>query len=897
MPALVDRAQVRPKTVLALAALLAVASLAYAATGLEFLGDRTDLVHPSRQYLRNWRRYCAEFGGDADVVLLVEGDDRQTMIGAIDALAREIASHPRRFEKISYRIRIDKLRAKGLYQLPLSDLEQIGSRIDLLRPLLLGSWQWMTLDNVFQATRFRLSNLASGRPVDETTRQSLLSTTRLIESLDFHLRNGAVYRSPWNDSFGKRGNGELDSIPEYFFSDNGRTALMRVVPITSDARLGDAGRSIELLREIISRVQPVFPGLTFGMTGLPVLEHDEMQAAKTASLKAMLLSIAGVSILFTIAFRALRHPLFAIITLLIGGCWTLGWITLTVGHLNILSVSFIVTLIGLGIDFGILWLARYEADLPRCVTRRLANASAAASVGPGILVGATTTAAAFFTTMLTGFLGLREMGWIAGSGVLLCMLATFTVLPALLALAGGRPATTDRAVGDERPVFPWIARRPIAIVAVLGLVVVALATWIPKVRFDYNLLNLQARGLSSVKWEKRLVRQTGTSVWYALSIADSAEEARELRARFEAKASVGRVVEIASMLPADQPAKEPVIRAIHSALAKLPPESQAATLPPLRSADIQERLAELARAPLPKEGPDRDLVDRLTRAAERARRALFGMERASIDQRLAGFQELWLDDLIVRLNRLRDVSDPEPVTIADLPETLASRYRSPSGKWLLQIFAASSVWDIEPLERFAADVREVDPNATGKPISTLHALLEMNAGYWRSAALATLVIFVAVWIDLRNVVDTLLAMVPLALGCVSMFGVMGLTGIALNPANMIALPLILGIGVDFGVHMMHDYRQSTGAYRLTWRLARALLTSSLTTIVGFASLLVADHWGMASIGLVLAIGVATCTITALLIQPAILFLRSRARRHDDARDDEPADTVHYRQAA
>lgn len=153
----------------------------------------------------------------------------------------------------------------------------------------------------------------------------------------------------------------------------------------------------------------------------------------------------------------------------------------------------------------------------------------------------------------------------------------------------------------------------------------------------------------------------------------------------------------------------------------------------------------------------------------------------------------------------------------------------------------------------------------------------MNEGCCNSAYAALIVITLMVWFDFRKPLDTFLAMLPLLLGITAMFGAMGLFGIALNPANLIALPLILGIGVDFGVHVMHDFRQSKGPYAMTWRLARALGLTTATTVVGFASLLTAQHWGMASIGLVLSIGVSACYLSSLTFLPAVLCLISRSR--------------------
>jgi hypothetical protein len=192
----------------------------------------------------------------------------------------------------------------------------------------------------------------------------------------------------------------------------------------------------------------------------------------------------------------------------------------------------------------------------------------------------------------------------------------------------------------------------------------------------------------------------------------------------------------------------------------------------------------------------------------------------------------------------------------------------------------------------------VDPRATGKPLSTLNALLDMNAGYLRSAVVALAIVVVVVWLDFRSLTDALLAMLPLAIGCVNLFGAMSWLGLDLNPANMIVLPLILGIGIDYGIHVVHDFRLSRGTYEIRWGLAKALCMTSGTTILSFGTLLVGRHWGMASIGLTMGLGVSACTLTALTLLVATLHWRSRRRPTESATEGDPLpSTVHYQEAA
>jgi hopanoid biosynthesis associated RND transporter like protein HpnN len=878
----------RPRFVLIAACVAAVAAILLATARLGFKTDRIDLVgHSSVQY-QNWQRVRDEFGGDSDLVVVIEGSDRARIISALETLARDLAGFPQHFHKICYRARTDRLRAKGLFQLPIDDLERIRSRIEMLRPLLSGGWSFLTLENVLSATFFRLQSLAAVRPLEASGEQGLRSTVALLESLALFLEDGRLYQSPWGSLRTEQYGSGLRSDSEYFFSANGRLAFLRVAPLLDSKSFSRANKSVAIMRAQLARLRQAFPDLEFGLTGLPVLEADEMEAATYTSRNSALISIVGVTLLFVTAFRALRHPAYVVLTLILSACWSIGWVALTVGHLTVLSVSFIVTLIGLGVDFGILWLSRYEAA--RCVGLPPidANLEAARCIGRGTIVGAATTALAFFATMFTGFLGLREMGWIAGCGVLFCLIGTLTALPAMLVLSGkSRIRGLDRNC-DERPAFGGLARHPWAVLAGVGAAAAAVATQSPRLRFDYNLLNLQAHGIPSVEWEKRLIEETGTSAWYALSIRDSPDDVRAYRLRFEALESVGRVVEIATLIPTDQDAKRSIIEPIHAALANLPERRQVANRLQSTPNSIVARLTELANVRARAPAAMKDLVARLAAAANDAHKALERLDPLERARRLGGFERMWSDDLLTQLHTLRDSSNPEPVTVADLPPSLVERFYGRSGKWLVQVFAKSNVWDLEPLQKFCDAVSSVDPNVTGKPISALYALRQMHDGYCRSAWLASVVVVAAVWLDFKRFSHAILACIPLLLGCGVMFGAMGMLGIPINPANLVILPLIFGIGVDAGVHVMHDFRCSARPYVLPWRLSRALLLCGATTVIGFASLMVSRHNGMFSIGLVLSIGIAACSCSAMTVLPALLHLLWPGRLIvDRARQIEP----------
>jgi hypothetical protein len=246
---------------------------------------------------------------------------------------------------------------------------------------------------------------------------------------------------------------------------------------------------------------------------------------------------------------------------------------------------------------------------------------------------------------------------------------------------------------------------------------------------------------------------------------------------------------------------------------------------------------------------------------------------------LRDYQARFSADLLARLHSLAEISDPEPVSPADLTPALVGRFISPHGKWLLQVYPKSQIWDIKPLEQFISDVRSVDPEATGTPLQTYEASKAIKHSYESAGIYALIAVCVLLLIDFRNLRDCFLALLPPLAGMALMFGVLGLFNLDLNPANLIVLPLVVGLGVDGGVHVIHDFRSQSqsGPYTPSASVINAILVNSTTTMVGFGSMMIAAHRGLYSLGLVLTIGVGTSLLVSIIMVPAILTWISRGR--------------------
>ena len=263
-----------------------------------------------------------------------------------------------------------------------------------------------------------------------------------------------------------------------------------------------------------------------------------------------------------------------------------------------------------------------------------------------------------------------------------------------------------------------------------------------------------------------------------------------------------------------------------------------------------------------------------------------------LSQRVADFQQRVAADLLGRLHMLQRAANPEPPSLQDLPDSLLTRFIGRSGKFLMKIYSKKDIWNLADRERFVQDIRSVDPDATGNPLQVYEASRHMKRSYEQAAIYAFIAIVVMLIIEFRNLHYPLLAMLPLGMGMLQMFGLMGFLNIPLNSANMIVLPLILGLGAENGIHIVNDFRRRTARYhRMSSATTTAVIINSLTTMVGFAALMVANHQGLQSLGRVLTIGMSCCLLSALVLPNLFVLWAGGTEGPCDIEEEGPAGII------
>jgi uncharacterized protein len=892
----ITRASCRwPRVTLSLVFASTIACTLFAWQTLTIKTNRSDLISADAPYQKRWNAYAKAFGDvTEDLVVVVEGDDRRAIIRAINDLGPRVERENAFFRNVLYRIDLKPLAAKGLQFLATEELQKLANRLRRFRLMaaVAPEYEMDRRQEESNAAAIELADLGkqleqlvgawkSAAVLPPEQRTSLEDqTVALIESL-VPAGEAELTQPPSYPAGVDPDRRRMQATERYLLNNEGTMGFLQAQPVVAAGDLKGATEAIARMRELVAVVQKRHPQARIGLTGVPVLEHDEMKQSQSEMSEASVFSFVGVALVLFAGFRRFRHPVLGMLMLVVGTAWAFAAAAIVVGHLNILSIAFAAMLFGLGNDFAIVYLSHYSDERERGRALYPAILETSRTVGPGITTAACTAAAAFFAAVLTDFAGIAELGLIAGWGIVLCNILTFIFIPPAL-MVWDRNWTLD-----PRPIrhFGFGSRWLSGLTLTGFATILAIVAWhAPDVRYDINLLEMQAEGTEANVVQKRIEEKSSGSLLYAVSLAPDRQTAVERKAAFEALPTVGHVEDIASMFP---PAMTEERRELMTTIVRSLGVLGSAAAKPLDPSRIGALLDELHTQLAG------SASESIAQAAARLDGFLDDLSNKSLSEQirmLSGGMASMPPEYALMANP----KAVEAVTEADLPLAFYSRYVSRDGQWLLKVFPKEAVWDQAPLERFVKDVRSVDPEVTGTPLQNYEASRAIWDSYLEAGVYALVAVLILLWWDFRTIHETIIALLPAACGLLVTLGILGLTDVPLNQANMIMLPLLLGLGVDGGVHVLHDYRsQQGGGYRISGSCVRSIVLTAATSIVGFGSLMIASHRGLFSLGLVLTVGVTGAMVTSLIAIPSLLSLLTPMRdgrqpaESADQPDDEP----------
>lgn len=679
----------------------------------------------------------------------------------------------------------------------------------------------------------------------------------------------------------------------YLRTDDGKMHVMLILPSDRKQDYQLDQRLVNWVRQEVLPVQKEFPNVTVGVTGGPALNSDQFKISERDTALASAFAFVSTAILFVLAFKSFARPFLGLATLAISMTWVFGFATVTVGHLNLFSLSFIVILVGQGTYYGVHVVARYEEELQRGRGVERAIEETLSHVLGNVTTSAFTTAAAFYATTMVEMKGFAELGWLAGSGILISALAMQLVLPALLVLwdrrrppdklilprrnaeAGG--SRWARAVIRHLPTYSFIGAGVITLFAAVG--VYLFFSPAHGIRFDNNLLNLQAKNTEAVRYEKKLI-ETSLSPRAGIFMAPSESEARKLAEAARNLPTVQRVEWLGAVFP-EGDADAATRAELRQAILAIPP---APLLPP-KVPDLRAALTRLkgnleaveSQALGHPQGPA--LIEASEAGIAAIDEILTGFPPPDGDgfaSRVATFQELFFQ---ATRGMLRQAAEAKPLKVGDLPPELRDRFLASDGTYAIYAYPRVNIWERDELSAFVTQLRQVGPEVTGPPVMFYEILRLVHRDYFRATFYAALAIFAIFLIDFRSLKYSLIASIPKVLGVFSLFGLMSLLGLTFNTANMIALPMILGIGADNGVHMIHRFREEgeKNVDFLFKSTGKALVITYLDSMSSFVALAFAAHQGVAQLGKVVVLGLTTCTMAGFLVLPAIMLVIARRK--------------------
>ncbi|MFO7598525.1 MAG: MMPL family transporter [Candidatus Desulfacyla sp.] len=864
-------------------------ALLSAAAAFLFLGlnsDQDKLVSPNTAFHKRYLAHLKNFGDQEYLYVVIRTggteEGKKRAIAFAEDLNRRLMRQPKLIHAVHFRISPADLGNGVLLFASPEEAKALSGTIRFLVPFLEAWSRDGSVSGFIDSVAALLGGTAGDLSLVEPSLmgRALEMLNELIETINGVLDRKAPYRSILDLS--QAGN-------DYFFTSSGGLLIMRVLPAKDFGTMDVIGEPLKAMRHALDATRADYPDIEAGLTGRPVLQADEMTTTDRDMTLAALIAMLVVALLFMLILHGWLRPLLLLISLMTAMAWSFGFATVAVGELNLLSIVFALVLVGIGVDFGIHIIMRYvEAKKGGTGVDDAVRASIFRT-GPGIILGAVTSVCAFYSVLWSDFIGLAELGLIGGTGVLLCLVSMLTVLPAMLLIAGRRnlfPSSVPRITA--LPSLERLSTRPGWAVFILLIVTLAALPGAFKVRFSYNLLELQAKGLESVEYEKILIESSGESTWYAILTAENLNELERLTRTLEALPSVGKVESILDLIPENQAAK---IALYQKAAEDLKPISFTALPSPVPDAD--RLIRSLARLSRTLEG----LEEKLFAAGAGSEIALIDRGLGSMDavvtllrqdpgraKLLKPLQTGLARDMETSVRQLKIWLAAEAVTPHALPATLTNIHVGKDGSYQIKVIPKRDVWDFTELGEFVSQLRRVDPEVSGVPIEVLESALLMHRTFLWAAGLTVVLVTLILWLYWRSLRVVFLTMLPLGVSMLWLLEIMGWLGLNFNLANFFAIPILIAIGVDGGIHLLARWgevqhmartvpEQGIGLFHTSTPTAVSL--SFATTMIGFGGLLFAHHRGLASLGWVMVLGSLMGMLACLLVLPPALKLMRR----------------------
>jgi len=685
----------------------------------------------------------------------------------------------------------------------------------------------------------------------------------------------------------------------YLLSYDKKALIMSAIPNFTMMDIDLVVVGTDVVQSIVDDLSRDFPDVRAGLTGMIPVGRDEMVYSQQSLGYTSLIAVIAILVLLILSLRMWVAPIFALFNLLVGILWAMGTAAVVVGQLNIMTSMMAVILLGLGIDFSIHLISGFTEW--RAAGDSIAEAMDKTFLrsGKGILTGALTTACAFLTMVISSSRGMKEMGLVTGTGLLAILVATFLFLPVMLVFRERRidrrrrkGKATEKAIQRDIS-FRFLGRmgerlsEHYVFTILASVIITALLIWSAvHITFDQNYMNMEPEGLTSIALQDTIMDKFDLSMDYALILTDNVDQSREFAEKYRELGSVAITEDISLYLPSSEQQQKriPHIKEVREAIEAAPirPAISAGELPALSKEierlqmnimemqDVaflggQDKVDNKCKASVgdPEEPDSRNIIQELQQVLE-----------ADISSAVQGLSRFQRNFAPYFKQSVIEMCSAEPIHLEELPVSILDHHSNKTrDQFLVTVFPAGNIWQNAAfLDRFVDDLERVSDRATGFP-PVFRALVDIIGRDGRNALFLTLaIIFILLLLDFRDPRYALMAMTPLAVGVLWMVGFMHLTGMQFTVMNVMGLPMILGIGIDDGVHIVHrwNYEGKRKVRTIFASTGKAILLTSLTTMLAFGSLVFSIWRGFGQLGGALSLGVGACFLTTVIVLSGIM---------------------------
>jgi len=831
------------------ALVLAIAAGFYTARNFEINTDINTLISPDLDWRKRDNQFDQAFDRDRTILAVVDAPTPELTSAASTALAQKLSGDTKHFESVQPLGSGEFFEKNGLLFLPAAEVGQLTSQFSSAAPLIEIMAGDPSLRGLTGALETGLAGVRRGQVKLDSTERPFSLIAQTVE----HVLNTGSGTFSWREL-----------VSDKPLTDADRRAFIEFKPILDFNALEPGKDATDAIRQ--AAIDLNFAG-EYGarvrLTGPVPIANEEFATVADGAVVNGIGTVLVVLFILWMALHSAKIISAVFLNLFIGLSITTAVGLMMVGSLNLLSIAFAVLFVGLGVDFGIQFSVRYRSERFKSNDLQTALEKAAEYSAIPLSLAAMATAAGFLSFLPTDYKGVSELGKIAGVGMLVAFFSSITVLPALLSLLN--PPGEKEPVGYAflAPLDHFLEKHRVVIIVGTLLVAIAGLPLLYFLRFDFNPINLRSPKVESIATFLDLRKDPNTGANAINVMTNSEADAKKIEARLAQVPEVLRVMSLDSFVPEDQPEKLKLIAQGAKVLnPALNPESIDAPPSDAENVEALKGTAEnLRKVAGDAKGPgavaSRRLADDLSKLA------------ASNEATRDKIQAIFVTPLKVVLDQLKNSLQAQPVSLKTLPADLVNSWKTKDGLMRVEAQPRGDPNDNDTLRTFAGAVLAAEPNAIGGPVSILKSGETVVRAFIHAGLTALIVISFLLWLTLRRVTDVLLTLVPLLVAGAVTMEICVLIELPLNFANIVALPLLLGVGVAFKIYYVTAWRAGR-TNLLQSSLTRAIFFSALTTATAFGSLWLSSHPGTASMGKLLALSLVTTLAAVLLFQPALM---------------------------